>query len=84
MHIDRLIEQTRDIVKTQYEGMERLSMEESDPAILKDDLFEKLQAFIPGMTKDDMTILYRELQMSGDITLVSNDTVTFSKKFIGK
>lgn len=64
--------------------MERLSMEESDPAMLKDDLFEKLLAFVPDMQKDDMAPLYRELQTSGDITLISNDTVTFSKKFIGK
>ncbi|MCD6064391.1 MAG: hypothetical protein K0R82_2302 [Flavipsychrobacter sp.] len=64
--------------------MKSMSMEESDPAMLKDQLFEKLQAFLPDMKKEDMSELYRELETSGDIMLITNDTVTFSKDFIGE
>lgn len=84
MYIDKLISQTRYIAKTHYEGMKRLEMGESDPAMTKIDLFEKLKAFIPEMTEADMAPLYSELQQNGYATLITNDTVTFSKDFIGE
>jgi hypothetical protein len=64
--------------------MKRLDMDQSDPAMLKDDLFEKLKAFLPGMVRDDMAPLYHELEANGQATLITNDTITFSKDFIGE
>jgi hypothetical protein len=83
MNIDTLVAETRKIVKTHYEGMERLDMEDSDPAMLKTDLYEKLKAFLPNINEADIAPLYSELESKGYATLITNDSVTFSKDFIG-
>lgn len=84
MNIDTLVAETRNIVKTHYEGMERLNMDSSDPAMMKTDLYEKLKVLVPLMREADMAPLYSELESKGYATLITNDTITFSKDFIHK
>ena len=82
MNTDTIVAKTREIAKTHYEGMERLDMEDSEPAMLKTDLYEKLKAFLPIIKEADMTLLYSELESKGYATMITNDTVTFSKDFL--
>lgn len=84
MDVDKLIEQTREIIKTHYEGMESLCMGSSNPAILKKDLHEQLSVFLPDIDTHNLHPLYDALKDKGYATLITNDTITFSKSFIGK
>lgn len=84
MNISELIEQTRKIVKTHYQGMKRMEMEDSDPEITKADLCQQLSSFVPGMQPDLLQPLYTALDEKGYATLITNDTITFSKSFIGE
>lgn len=83
MNINELVEQTRKIVKTHYDGMKRLEMADSDPEITKEDLCQQLKSFVPGMGPDQLHPLYDALNEKGYATLITNDTITFSKSFIG-
>lgn len=82
MNIDELVAQTRSIMKTHYEGMQRLQMGESDPMITKEDLCQQLQSFKPSITHTDLAPLYHTLEEKGYATLITNDTITFSKDFV--
>lgn len=82
MDLDKLIEQTRFIARTHYEGMKRLKMGDSDPEILKEDLCQQLKAFVPRMNTELLHPLYDALKEKGYATLITNDTITFSKDFI--
>jgi len=81
MDINDVISKAREIVKAHYEGMKANDMK-TDPAMLKKDFQGELQAKIPGVQDNYITKLYAALEERGDITLITNDTITFSKDFV--
>lgn len=83
MNINDLIEHTRIIMKNHYEGMVKAQMADSDPEIRKEDLCLQLQALLPGVAEVNMHYLYQALEEEGYARLITNDTITFTKGFVG-
>jgi hypothetical protein len=84
MYRDDVIQQVRAIAKNHYEGMKALDMGNSEPVVQKKDLAEQLQARLSGFAIEELSWLYTTLELKGYATLITNDTVTFSKDFIGE
>jgi hypothetical protein len=83
MNINELIEKTRTIMKTHYEGMVKAHMGGSDPEIRKEDLCQQLNAVLPDAGLENMRPLYNALEEKGYAKLITNDTITFTKDFVG-
>ncbi|RYD55338.1 MAG: hypothetical protein EOP56_16555 [Sphingobacteriales bacterium] len=83
MNINDLIEKTRNIMKTHYEGMVKVNMGSSDPEIRKEDLCQQLDALTPEERIENMRPLYNALEEKGYAKLITNDTITFTKEFVG-
>ena len=81
MDINDVIARVREIARTYYEGMKANDMD-SEPAILKKDLVSELRAKSPALQDGYIARVYNTLRERGDITLITNDTVTFSKDFV--
>lgn len=82
MDINDVITRVREIAHTHYEGMKANNID-NEPAMLKKDLVGELRAKSPALQDSYITKVYNTLQERGDITLITNDTITFSKDFAG-
>lgn len=81
MDIEALIRQTQFIMRSRYAEMVLQKMGDSDPEAKREDLYTQLKAFCPALQREDMSALYGALELRGALTLLTNDTATFSKEF---
>lgn len=81
MDTEALIRQTKSIMHSRYAEMMKQKMGHSDPAATRKDLYAQLKAFFPALQQEDMAALYGALELRGYLTLLTNDTATFSKGF---